>query len=143
MSPSMRTLFCSEVDKLSNFQSKHQIQQSTLNRIFKILRHQEKMILSSKMYDKTYLQGSLEGVLEMIQVSSLLRYLHGLWMVGSPFQISSLREKEKKGENFHKACMSTFSCGHSPPIYRNLVSEFFIKTLIIMYISTNIHRPYT
>ena len=38
--------------------------------------------------------------------------------------------------------MSTLSCDHSPPIYRPLVCEFFIKTLIIMFISTNIHRSY-
>ena len=31
----------------------------------------KKIILSSIMYEKTYLQGSLEGVLEAIQVSSL------------------------------------------------------------------------
>ena len=29
------------------------------------------MILSSSIYEKTYLQGSLEGVLEAIQVSNL------------------------------------------------------------------------
>ena len=63
-------------------------------------------------------------------------------MVGSPHQSSSPREKEKKGENSHKACMDTLSCGHSPSIYRHLVCEFFIKTLIIMSISTNIHRLY-
>ena len=35
------------------------------------LRHQEHMILISIMYEKTYLHGSLERVLEAIQVSSL------------------------------------------------------------------------
>ena len=35
--------------------------------------------------------------------------------------------------------MGTSSCGRSPPIYRYLVCGFFIKTLIIMSISTN--RP--
>ena len=34
-------------------------------------RHQEKIILSSNMYDKIYLQGSVEGVLRTSQVSSL------------------------------------------------------------------------
>ena len=38
--------------------------------------------------------------------------------------------------------MRTLSCGHSPPIYRYLICEFFIKTLIIMYKSTRIRRPY-
>ena len=63
-------------------------------------------------------------------------------MVESPLQSSSPREKEKKGENSHNACMGTLSCGHSPPIYRHLERGFFIKILIIMSISTNIHKPY-
>ena len=63
-------------------------------------------------------------------------------MIGSPLQSSSPREKEKKGENSHKACMGPLSCGHSPPIYRHLVCGFLIKTPIIMSISTNIYRPY-
>ena len=54
----------------------------------------------------------------------------------------SPREKEKKGENSHKDCMGTLSRGRSPTIYRYLVYNFFMKTLIIISISTNIHRPY-
>ena len=38
--------------------------------------------------------------------------------------------------------MGTLSCGPSSPIYRHLVCRFFIKTLISISISTNIHRPY-
>ena len=38
--------------------------------------------------------------------------------------------------------MCTLSCGRLPRIYRHLVCEFFIKTLIIISISNNIHRPY-
>ena len=38
--------------------------------------------------------------------------------------------------------MGSLSCGRSPPIYRHVVCGFFIKTLIIMSISPNIHRPY-
>ena len=38
--------------------------------------------------------------------------------------------------------MGIFSCGRSFLIFRHLVCEFFIKTYIIMSISTNIHRPY-
>ena len=68
--------------------------------------------------------------------------IHDLHIVGSPLQSSSLIDKEKKIKNSHKACMGTMSCGHSPPIYRHLVCKFFIKTLIIKYISTNIYRPY-
>ena len=47
------------------------MQQNTLNGMFKTLRHQEQMILSSSMYEKIFLYSSLEGVLEAIQVSSL------------------------------------------------------------------------
>ena len=38
--------------------------------------------------------------------------------------------------------MGTLSYGHSLPIYRHLVCEFFTEALIIMSISTNIYRPY-
>ena len=38
--------------------------------------------------------------------------------------------------------MGNLSCGRSPLIYRHFVCEFFIKTLIIMFISTDIYRPY-
>ena len=54
-----------------NFDQNIKCNGKTLNRTFKIPSHQEKMILSSSMYEKTYLQGFLEGVLEAIQVSSL------------------------------------------------------------------------
>ena len=54
-----------------NFDQNIKCNGKTLNRTFKIPRHQEQMILSSSMYEITYLQGFLEGVLEAIQVSSL------------------------------------------------------------------------
>ena len=38
--------------------------------------------------------------------------------------------------------MGTLSCDRSSPIYRHLACEFFIQTLIIISISTNIHGPY-
>ena len=38
--------------------------------------------------------------------------------------------------------MVTLSCGRSPPIYRYFIYEFFIKILIIIFISTNIYTPY-
>ena len=44
-----------EVDNFLKFWSKHQMQRNSLNQIFKTLRHQEKIILSSNMYEKTYL----------------------------------------------------------------------------------------
>ena len=52
------------------------------------------------------------------------------------------REKDKKEENLEKAYMSTLGCGRFPPIYRYLVCGFFIRTFILMFIFTNIHRPY-
>ena len=62
----------SEVDNfLKNFYQNIKCSGKTLNRTFKIPSHQEQMILSSSMNDKTYLQGFLEGFLEDIQVSSL------------------------------------------------------------------------
>ena len=93
------------------------MQRNSLNQIFKTLRHQEQMILSSNMYEKIYLKVYLKEFLKLFKclASSSLR------MVGSPLQSSSQREKEKKGENSHKACMCTLSCGRSPPIYRHLV----------------------
>ena len=57
-------------------------------------------------------------------------------------EIYSPREKEKKRDNFPKASVGTLSCGHFLLIYRNLVYELFTMTLIIIYISTNIDRPY-
>ena len=83
------------------------MQRNTLNLVFITLRHEEQMILSSRMYEKTYLQGSLEGVLKAIKVSRLSQYSHDFWMLGYPLQSSSLREKDKKGENSHKARMGT------------------------------------
>ena len=38
--------------------------------------------------------------------------------------------------------MGTFICSHSLPIYSHFVYRIFIKTLIIIYMFTNIHRPY-
>ena len=82
------------------------------------------------MYEKTYLQGSLERIFKAIQV------------FGSPLQSSSPREKEKKRDNSHKALMGILSCGFSPPICRHFVCGLFIKILIIMSISISVYRPY-
>ena len=46
----------SKVDKLSKFWSKHRMQRTRLNRIFKIPSHREQMLLSSSLYEKTYLE---------------------------------------------------------------------------------------
>ena len=61
-------------------------------------------------------------------------------MARSTLQSFSIREEARK--NSYKACMGTLSYGHSLLIYRYLVNEFFIKTLIIITISTNIYIIY-
>ena len=43
------------------------MQYNSLNRIFKILRHQEQMILSFDMYEKIYLQVSLKELLKLFK----------------------------------------------------------------------------
>ena len=45
------------------------------------------------------------------------------------FKALHWERKRKKGENSHKACMGTFNCYRSPPIYRHLICRFFIKPL--------------
>ena len=51
----------------SKFRSKHRMQRNSLNWIFKKLRHQEQMILSSNMYEKTYLQVPLKEFLKLFK----------------------------------------------------------------------------
>ena len=63
-------------------------------------------------------------------------------MVGSHIQSSTQRENDNKIYNFREACMATLSCGCSLTIDRHLVCGFFIKTLIIIFISTNISKSY-
>ena len=60
-----------KVDKPSKILIKilNEVEYIELN--FKALRDQELMNLSSSMYEKIYLKVSLEGVLEVIHVSSL------------------------------------------------------------------------
>ena len=57
----------SEVDNFPKFWSKHQMQYNSLNRIFKTPSHQEQMIISSNMYEKTYLQVSLKEFLKLFK----------------------------------------------------------------------------
>ena len=57
----------SEVDNFPKILSKHQMQRKTLNRTFKIPSHQEQMILSSSMNEKTYLQVSLKEFLKLFK----------------------------------------------------------------------------
>ena len=70
------------------------------------------MILSSSIYEKTYLHGFLKEFLKLFNYLASSSIQKILWMVGSPLQSYSPREKEKKGENFHKVCMGALSCDH-------------------------------
>ena len=77
----------------------------------------------------------------MGQMSTLQHYPQDHRIVEPPLQCSLLREKEKKRESSHNACMGTLSCGHLYLIYRYWVCEIFTKTLIIISISSNILKP--
>ena len=58
------------------------------------------------------------------------------------FNVLHQKRNKKEEENFYKDCMDTLNCDYSPPIYIYWVYEIFIKTLIIMFISINVHIPY-
>ena len=94
----VRSILCYEVDKPSKILIKISNVIEYIKSDIQNLRCQEQMILSSSMYEKPYLQGFLEGVLEAIQVFSLYWYPHNLWMVGSPPQSSSREKKEEMRE---------------------------------------------
>ena len=64
-------MLCSKNNKLSNFLIKTLNTEEYIESDIQKIRYQEYMILSSSMYKKTYLHGSLERVLEAIEVSSL------------------------------------------------------------------------
>ena len=61
----------SKVDKPSNFLIKTLNTEEYIESDIQKIRYQEYMILSSSMYEKTYLHGSLERVLKAIEVSSI------------------------------------------------------------------------
>ena len=56
---------------LLDFLQKSPTQMNILNQIFKSLRPQEVVILSSSVYENTYVHGSLKGVLKAVQVFNL------------------------------------------------------------------------
>ena len=90
------------------------------------------MILSYSMYDKTYLHECLASS----NIHSISKWLDLLFK-------TLHQERKKKWKNSYKACMGTLSCGPSPPICIHLMYiYFYIKTLIIMSISTNINKIY-
>ena len=92
--------------------------------------------------DPLVLQGWLEGVFYATQVSNLQHNRYNCQIIGSPLQSSYLREKEKKGKNFHNVFMGNLSCGHFTLICRHLVCSFSYKNFIIISMSANIYRPY-
>ena len=57
--------------RLLDFLQKSPTQMNILNQIFKSLRPQEVVILSSSVYENTYVHGSLKGVLKAVQVFNL------------------------------------------------------------------------
>ena len=61
----------SKVDKPSNFLIKTLNIEDYIESDIQKMRYEEYMILSSSMYEKTYLHGSLERVLEAIEGSSI------------------------------------------------------------------------
>ena len=53
------------------------------------------------------------------------------------------QERKRRNERILTTlALTPLVCGRSPLIYRHLIYRSFIKILIIMSISTNIHRPY-
>ena len=135
-------MLCFQVYKLSKFWSKYQMQQKIFNRIFKTLSHQRTNDPIIYYVWENILIGFPWMSSWIYSIDTLRVYARSPdgWI---SLQSSSPREKEKKWDNSHKACMGTLSCGRSSPIYRYLVCRFFIKkSLIIMYISNNMDRPY-
>ena len=67
----MGDLLGSKVDKPSQIFVKTSSAMAYIKSDIQNMRHREQMILSCSIYEKRYLQCSLERVLEAIQVSSL------------------------------------------------------------------------
>ena len=71
----------SEVDKPSKILIKHQMQWNKLNWVFKTLRHQEHMIMSSSVYEKIYFQVPLKESLKLFKcLSSSGIYTSSGWL---------------------------------------------------------------
>ena len=118
------------------------MQHNSLNRIFKTLRHQEQKILSSSMYEKTYLKVSLKEFLKLFKclASSGIHTVSG-WL---DLLFKALhQERKRRNERIPKRLAWSPSIVVILPVFIYIWYEvFFIKTLIIMSISTKIHRPY-
>ena len=68
------------------------------------------MIISSSVYEKTHFQGFLKEFLKLFKclASRNIHTIKNHQIFESPLQSSSPREKDKKVENFHKACIGLF-----------------------------------
>ena len=118
------------------------MQRNSLNRIFKTLRHQEHMILSSNLYKKTSLQVSLKEFLKLLKclASSSIHTVSG-WF---DLLFKALhQERKRRNERILTRLAWAPSVVVVLPLFIDIWYEvFFIKTLIIMFISTNIYKPY-
>ena len=118
------------------------MQRNSLNLIFKILRHQEQIILSSNMYEKTYLEVSLKESLKLFKclASSGIHTVSG-WL---DLLFKALhQERKRRKEIIPTRLVWAPSVVVVLPLLIDIWYKiFFIKTLIIMFISTNVHKPY-
>ena len=126
-----------------NFLSKHPIQRNTWNQIFKTLRYQEQMILSSSMYEKTYLQVPLKELLKLFKCLAS----SGIHMVSAWLDLLfKALHQERKRKNERILIRITWAPWVMVilPLFIDIwyVDYLYIKIIIIMSISTNIHRPY-
>ena len=118
------------------------MQRNSLNLIFKILRHQEQIILSSNMYEKTYLEVSLKESLKLFKCLAS-RGIHTVsgWL---DLLFKALHQERKRRKEI---IPTRLAWAPSVVVILPLLIDiwykiFFIKTLIIMFISTNVHKPY-
>ena len=116
------------------------MQRKTLNRTFKILSHQKHMILSSNINEKknTY-RVSLKEFLKLFKclTSSGIHTVSG-WL-DLLFKAFHQERKIRKERILTRLAWVVVVL----PLFIDIWYEvFFIKTFIIMSISTNIHKPY-
>ena len=118
------------------------MQRKTLNQTFKIPSHQEQMILSCSMNEKTHLQVSLKEFLKLFNclASSGIHMVSGwLDLLFKAFH----QERKRRKERILTRLAWAPSVLAVLPLFIDISNEvFFIKTLIIMSISTNIDKPY-
>ena len=120
-------LMRSEVDNFLKILIKTPNATEFLNQIFKTLRHQEQMILSSNMYEKTYLQVSLKEFLKLFKclASSGIHTVSG-WL-DLLFKALHQERKRRKERILTRRAWVPSVCSRSPPIYRHLVWSCFHK----------------